>query len=172
MAVSTDVYIIGRHSFSIAYAKSCSPSFPTIKTSGGSTGASSAICLDPGCGVYKVLPPCPHSVRSKYFIATSTVLSSMRKTVKKLLHIGRANSGSPTPRSTSRGRSPHVPDNGPSKVEVVADIVKTFLKITKEVADVCTPLKSAVGGVCAIIERIEVSTSKVSTDLSSKIKRS
>ena len=170
MAVSTDLYVIGWHS--ITHAKSCSTSFPTIKTPGGSTGASSAICLDPGCGVYKVLPPCPHSVRSKYSIATSTILSSMRETVKKWLHIGRANSSSPTPRSTSRARSPHVPDNGPSKVEVVADIVKTFLRITKEAADVCTPLKSAVGGVCAIIETIDVSTSKVLIDLTSKIKRS
>ena len=47
-------------------------------------------------------------------------------------------------------------DSGNSKAKVVADFVKTFLKITKETADVFPPLKSALGGICAVIETIDV----------------
>ena len=44
------------------------------------------------------------------------------------------------------------------------------MKITKETADAFPPLKAAVGGVCAIIETIDVSKIKALIDKSAKVK--
>ena len=65
----------------------------------------------------------------------------------------------------------HILDNsGPSKAEIAANVVKTFLCIAKETADAFPPLKSAVGGVCAIIETIDVSKTAVLIDKNVKVK--